>query len=186
MKHRNYLTAFAALIISLLMLCGCSEADLGEIEGAYVGSDVSRYIDSADEEPSETITDKETSDNETSAETYISEEITSADIHEASEESISETEKAVQKYYFRSEKLFDSHYEKHGAEFGDITQDEYLDLANELINAEGENILHKTEKEDGDFLYYDTETNEFLVLSTDGYIRTFFKPSAGLDYWERQ
>ena len=56
----------------------------------------------------------------------------------------------------------------------------------EAINAEGENILHKTEKEDGDFLYYDTETNEFLVLSTDGYIRTFFKPSAGLDYWERQ
>ncbi len=207
MKKRNFLTVFAAVMISLLMLCGCSEDDVGEIEGAYVGTDISRYIDSIGEEPTETLSetvsedDTETSDgkmsdgensndeifdSETAAKTVISDEITSADIPETSEADLSEMEKAVQKYYFRSEKLFDSHYEKHGAEFGDITQDEYLDLANELINAEGENILHKTEKDDGDFLYYDTETNEFLVLSTDGYIRTFFKPSAGLDYWERQ
>lgn len=214
---KNILTAFAAVMISLLMLCGCSEDDVGELEETYVGTDISRYIDSIGEEPTETLSETvseddtetsygetsdgetsdgemsdgensndEISDSETAAETVISDEITSADIPEASEDDLSETEKAVQKYYFRSEKLFDSHYEKHGAEFGDITQDEYLDLANELINAEGENILHKTEKEDGDFLYYDTETNEFLVLSTDGYIRTFFKPSAGLDYWERQ
>ena len=195
MKKRNFLTVLAAVMISLLMLCGCSEDDVGEIEGAYVGTDISRYIDI--EEPTETLseivseddtetTNEKISDSETANDTIISEEITSADMPETSEADLSETEKAVQKYYFRSEKLFDSHYEKHGAEFGDITQDEYLDLANELINAEGENILHKTEKDDGDFLYYDTETNEFLVLSTDGYIRTFFKPSAGLDYWERQ
>lgn len=196
MRKRNFLTVFAAVMMSLLLLCGCSDDDAVEIEGVYVGTDISRYID-IEEEPTETLSetvpedDTETSDGkisdeETLPETILSEEITSADIPEASEADLSETEKAVQKYYFRSEKLFDSHYEKHGAEFGDITQDEYLDLANELINAEGENILHKTEKEDGDFLYYDTETNEFLVLSTDGYIRTFFKPSAGLDYWERQ
>ncbi len=193
---KNILTVFAALMMSLLLLCGCSDDDAVEIEGVYVGTDISRYIDSEEisaETSSETVLTDESepsedisSDEETLPETILSEEITSADIPEASEADLSETEKAVQKYYFRSEKLFDSHYEKHGAEFGDITQDEYLDLANELINAEGENILHKTEKEDGDFLYYDTETNEFLVLSTDGYIRTFFKPSAGLDYWERQ
>lgn len=196
MRKRNFLTVFAAVMMSLLLLCGCSDDDAVEIEGVYVGTDISRYIDSEEisaETSSETVLTDESepseeisSDEETLPETILSEEITSADIPEASEADLSETEKAVQKYYFRSEKLFDSHYEKHGAEFGDITQDEYLDLANELINAEGENILHKTEKEDGDFLYYDTETNEFLVLSTDGYIRTFFKPSAGLDYWERQ
>ena len=196
MRKRNFLTVFAALMMSLLLLCGCSDDDAVEIEGVYVGTDISRYIDSEEisaETSSETVLTDESepsedisSDEETLPETILSEEITSADIPEASEADLSETEKAVQKYYFRSEKLFDSHYEKHGAEFGDITQDEYLDLANELINAEGKNILHKTEKEDGDFLYYDTETNEFLVLSTNGYIRTFFKPSAGLDYWERQ
>ena len=187
MRKRNFLTVFAALMLSLLLLCGCSDDDAVEIEGVYVGTDISRYIDSK-ETHSETVSADEgepSEDISSDEEAAISEEITFADIPEASEADLSETEKAVQKYYFRSEKLFDSHYEKHGAEFGDITQDEYLDLANELINAEGENILHKTEKEDGDFLYYDTETNEFLVLSTDGYIRTFFKPIAGLDYWER-
>lgn len=182
MKQRNFLTAFAAVIISLLMLCGCSGDDIVKIEGTPTGTDISRYINSADEE----ISSDETALTEGAAETIFSEEMISADITETSEENSSETEQAVQKYYFRSDELFDSHYEKHGAEFGDITQEEYLDLANELINAAGDNILHKTEKEDGDFLYYDTETNEFLVLSTDGYIRTFFKPNAGLDYWERQ
>lgn len=191
MRKRNFLTVFAALMMSLLLLCSCSDDNAVEIEGVYVGTDISRYIDSEEtsaEINSETVSadESEPSEDISSDEETLPEEITSADIPEASEADLSETEKAVQKYYFRSGKLFDSHYEKHGAEFGDITQDEYLDLANELINAEGENILHKTEKEDGDFLYYDTETNEFLVLSTDGYIRTFFKPSAGLDYWERQ
>lgn len=203
---KNILTALTAMMIALLMLCGCSEDKIDEIDVTNVGTDISRYADSSGEETEETVSEtsveknEDISDEETLTEKFSAEEtiettaetttafaeITFADIPEFSEETASETEKAVQKYYFRSEKLFDSHYEKHGAEFGDITQDEYLDLANELINAEGENILHKTEKEDGDFLYYNTETNEFLVLSTDGYIRTFFKPSAGLDYWERQ
>ena len=166
MRKRNFLAAFAAVMISLLMLCGCSEDDVGEIEGTYVGTDISRYID-IEEEPTETLSEtvseddtetsdgkifdrensnEEISDSETANDTIISEEITSADIPETSEEDLSETEKAVQKYYFRSEKLFDSHYEKHGAEFGDITQDEYLDLANELINAEGENIRIRPKK----------------------------------------
>lgn len=206
---KNILKAFAATMTALFLLCSCSGDTPEEIDATNVGSDISRYVDSTEEETEETVsetsseesedtsaeealteeaieTTAETTSETTSETTTVFEEITSADIPEFSEETATETEKAVQKYYFRSEKLFDSHYEKHGAEFGDITQDEYLDLANELINAEGENILHKTEKEDGDFLYYDTETNEFLVLSTDGYIRTFFKPSAGLDYWERQ
>ena len=30
------------------------------------------------------------------------------------------------------------------------------------------------------------ETNEFVVVSTDGYIRTYFNPSDGIDYFNRQ
>ena len=95
MRKRNFLIAFAAVMISLLMLCGCSENDIGEIEGTYVGTDISRYID-IEEEPTETlsetvpeddtetsdgkISDEEISDSETANDTIISEEITSADI----------------------------------------------------------------------------------------------------------
>ncbi len=48
------------------------------------------------------------------------------------------------------------------------------------------NALHKKEAEDGDDVYYIEETNEFVVVSTDGYIRTYFNPSSGKDYFDRQ
>ncbi len=46
--------------------------------------------------------------------------------------------------------------------------------------------LHKTEAEDGDDVYYIESTNEFVIVSTDGYIRTYFYPDAGMDYYNRQ
>ena len=46
--------------------------------------------------------------------------------------------------------------------------------------------LHKTEKEDGDDVYYLKDTNEFVIVSTDGYIRTYFYPRDGIEYFERQ
>lgn len=85
-------------------------------------------------------------------------------------------------YTFRTQELFDQHYQKHGAEFGNVTQSEYLALANALIS--NPDALTKTD--DGDTLYYDKAKNEFAVLSGDGFIRTFFKPDDGMDYWDRQ
>ncbi|MBR6873662.1 MAG: hypothetical protein IKN17_09190 [Ruminococcus sp.] len=96
------------------------------------------------------------------------------------------TAKEYKQYSFRSKKLFDSHYQKHGSEFGSITQEEYLKLANDLLNSDSDTILHKTEKEDGDDVYFDTATGYFLVLSTDGYIRTFFIPDKGIEYYNKQ
>lgn len=88
-------------------------------------------------------------------------------------------------YTFRTEELYESHFLKHGAEFGDITKQEYLDKANALIDDTSDDVLTKRE-EDGDYLFFNTETGEFLVLSEDGYIRTFFIPDDGIDYWNRQ
>ena len=48
------------------------------------------------------------------------------------------------------------------------------------------NALHKTEKEDGDDVYYVEATNEFVVVSTDGYIRTYFLPDSGKKYYDKQ
>ena len=91
----------------------------------------------------------------------------------------------AKKYTFRTKDLYDEHYKKHGAEFGKITQSEYLTLANELINSGSSNVLHKTE-DDGDKLFFDKETGYFAVLSKDGYIRTCFVPDSGIKYWEKQ
>ena len=87
-------------------------------------------------------------------------------------------------YEFRSEDLLDQHFDKHGDEFDYDTVDEYVQGANRVIN--DPNSLFKIEEEDGDYIYYLESTNEFVVVSTDGYIRTYFKPTDGIDYFNRQ
>ena len=47
------------------------------------------------------------------------------------------------------------------------------------------NTLHAVEAEDGDDVYYLERTNEFVVVSVDGYIRTYFCPEDGIDYFHR-
>jgi pyocin large subunit-like protein len=85
---------------------------------------------------------------------------------------------------FRKKKYLDEHYEKHGVEMGFASAEEYLAAANKVLD--NPNVLHKKEKEDDDEVYYLEETNEFVVVSDDGYIRTYFYPSAGIDYYNRQ
>ncbi len=87
-------------------------------------------------------------------------------------------------YHFRNEKLLRQHFEKHGGEFDYSTAEEYEKGASDVIN--NPEALFKTEAEDGDGVYYIEQSNEFVILSTDGYIRTYFKPSGGIDYFNRQ
>ena len=85
---------------------------------------------------------------------------------------------------FRNETLWEDHFEKHGSEFGYKSKEEYLKGANEVINSS--TSKHKTEAEDGDEIYYDEDKNEIVFVSIDGYIRTYFKPSDGINYYNRQ
>ena len=87
-------------------------------------------------------------------------------------------------YYFRNEKLLTEHYEKHGKEMGFDSPESYEAAANDVIN--NPDSLHRIEEEDGDDVYYHEETNSFVVVSIDGYIRTFFYPDDGLEYFNRQ
>lgn len=87
-------------------------------------------------------------------------------------------------YDFRYEDALQQHYEKHGVEMGFASPGEYLAAANAVIA--NPDALTKTEKEDGDTVYYVKDTNEFVVLSTDGYIRTYFCPDDGIGYFNRQ
>ena len=92
--------------------------------------------------------------------------------------------KDYQEYHFRNENLLKSHYEKHGKEMGFSSSEEYELSASDVVN--DSESLHKTEKEDGDDVYYKEDTNEFVVVSTDGYIRTYFNPDEGKKYFDRQ
>ena len=85
---------------------------------------------------------------------------------------------------FRNKRRLDEHYEKHGKDMGFKDAEEYQEAASNVVN--NPNALHKIEKEDGDDVYYVEDTNEFVVVSTDGYIRTYFNPDGGIDYYKRQ
>ena len=93
-------------------------------------------------------------------------------------------EENIKEYTFRNEKLLKSHYEKHGIEMGFSTEEEYQTAASLVVN--NPKALHKKEKEDNDDVYYLEETNEFVIVSTDGYIRTYFNPNSGIEYYNRQ
>ena len=85
---------------------------------------------------------------------------------------------------FRNDNLWEEHFIKHGSEFGYSTKEEYLQGANEVVASAYSK--HKKEAEDGDDIYYDTENNEIVFVSEDGYIRTYFKPTDGINYYNRQ
>ena len=87
-------------------------------------------------------------------------------------------------YTFRNDRLLTEHFEKHGIEMGFSTKEEYQKAASDVIN--DPDSLHKLEKEDGDDVYYKVETNEFVVVSKDGFIRTYFCPDSGQAYFDRQ
>lgn len=87
-------------------------------------------------------------------------------------------------YYFRNDDLLEEHYKKHGMEMGFASMEAYEEAASAVIN--NPLVMQKTEAEDGDYVYYVEETNEFVVVSGDGYIRTYFNPTDGLDYYNRQ
>lgn len=85
---------------------------------------------------------------------------------------------------FRNARLLNDHYEKHGREMGFASAKEYEEAAAAV--ASDPRAFHKTESDDGDDVYYLKATNEFVIVSTDGYIRTYFKPDSGIKYYNKQ
>lgn len=85
---------------------------------------------------------------------------------------------------FRNNKLLQQHYQKHGIDMGFASAEEYERAAAAVPFHP--DVLHKIEAEDGDDVYYIESTNEFVIVSTDGYIRTYFNPDRGIDYYNRQ
>ena len=87
-------------------------------------------------------------------------------------------------YRFRNADLLNEHYLKHGVEMGFASKEEYQAAASAVVT--NENALHKLEAEDGDDVYYLEASNEFVIVSTAGFIRTYFKPNDGIAYYNRQ
>ncbi len=135
------------------------------------------------------ITSDTSSESVVSAQSAVSSTLDSAGDANTSSKTVSVQESSspeVQQtlYKFRNANLLNQHYEKHGKDMGFKSAEEYEQAAAAVPN--NPNVLHKTEKEDGDDVYYVESTNEFVIVSTDGYIRTYFNPDQGIDYYNKQ
>ena len=91
---------------------------------------------------------------------------------------------APQRITFRNESLLREHFDKHGKEMGFTDAKAYEQAAAAVVT--NPLSLHKLEAEDKDDVYYLESTNEFVIVSTDGYIRTYFKPDKGKAYFDQQ
>ena len=88
---------------------------------------------------------------------------------------------------FRSTARLVEHYEKHGREFGTVSQAQYLQLAQQLRDAPvGGDVLEVVRQADGVISRFDKASGAFLAADPDGTIRTFFKPNDGEAYFRRQ
>lgn len=200
LKNKILSTISVLALASTVLLTGCEFDAEFNIEGTSVKSEAAveseeaveseAAVESEDEDESvaenssidETVqTSKETSIDETS---QASKTTSIDDTTQASKETSEETKTQEIAYSFRNKKLLNQHYEKHGKDMGFASAREYEEAASEVIN--NPEALNKIEAEDGDYVYYVEKTNEFVILSKDGYIRTYFLPDSGKKYYDKQ
>lgn len=93
-------------------------------------------------------------------------------------------EKPAKVLIFQNFKLLSEHFEKYGRDMGYTSSEEYLAAANAVVANSA--ALHKKQADSGDDIYFLTDTNDLVVVSGDGYIRTYFRPADGIDYYNRQ
>ena len=87
---------------------------------------------------------------------------------------------------FADARRLDEHFDKHGAEFGRITKQDYLRQAQLLRDAQVSGPILETVRRDGVATRFDRQTGAFIAFNPNGIIRTFFKPNDGERYYRRQ
>jgi len=193
MKQNNKRNLSAASLAVILLLAVITffakKEDSGDTEAliqneSFVETQLVQQEEQGDIEQSSRLQQQDTETEQEILEEDSSTESTQLEKTQQQNTEIKNAAEEILTYQFRKEQYLTQHFQKHGAEFPYDTEEEYLQGANKVINNPAS--LHKIEAEDGDDVYYLEETNEFVIVSTDGYIRTYFKPNSGIDYYNRQ
>lgn len=87
---------------------------------------------------------------------------------------------------FRTHHQLEEHYQKHGREFGSISEMQYLHLAQQLRDAPVGGSVLEIIKPGGVISRFDRRKGYFGAYDPDGTIRTFFVPNDGERYFRRQ
>ena len=87
---------------------------------------------------------------------------------------------------FRNDHYLDEHYAKHGPEFGQISKQDYLKMAQSLRDSRPGAEIMESRRPDGGAAHFDKRRGWFVAFDEDGTIRTFFVPNDGIRYFNRQ
>lgn len=87
---------------------------------------------------------------------------------------------------FPNEKKFNTHVNKHSYQYGNISPNEYLELARKLLASNLTKDIDGFISADGFIFKYNKKTNDFAIGRPDGKISTLFKPDNKEQYWEEQ
>ncbi|MBU5677900.1 minor capsid protein [Alkaliphilus sp. MSJ-5] len=94
--------------------------------------------------------------------------------------------KVWQNAEFSTEKLFNKHYDKHLSEYGNITKEEYLNMARDLLASPVKGDIEGFKSGIGFVFRYNKTTNDFAIGRADGYISTLYKPIDGYEHYLEQ
>ena len=180
----KYIKILSILFVTALLSFSAGCTDISDMSDTQSQQSLVIYTKAPEESETESQTEPITEEI-TEPETELQTEIITEEVTETFADY---DDNSYVEYHFRNKKLLNQHFQKHGGEFADDfgyqSAEEYEKGASDVIN--NPYALYKTEAEDGDGVYYIESTNEFVVLSTDGYIRTYFRPDKGIDYFNRQ
>jgi len=78
---------------------------------------------------------------------------------------------------FRTRERLENHFDFHGDEFGAADEEDYERMADTFAGGpSAETTLECVRVLDGAVVRWDRVTQEFAIVSADGFIQTYFKP----------
>lgn len=95
---------------------------------------------------------------------------------------------------FNPKLFYKDHYEKHvqnvidspKESMGDLSPEQYIRRARNLLNDTASNKVLKSVTNDGELMAYDVENDYFAIARKNGIIKTYFKPTSKIKYWKGQ
>ena len=84
---------------------------------------------------------------------------------------------------FSSQKLAKRHFKIHGNQYPGLSEQEYLQVARDLLSAENSDDVLSYETELGFLVKYRRSTDDFAVGRPDGHVSTVFKPDEKEEYF---
>jgi len=87
---------------------------------------------------------------------------------------------------FASRQKLVDHYKKHGLEFGAVTMEQYLRKAQDLRDRPAGGAILESVRPEGVVTRFDRGSGDFIAFNRDGIIRTYFRPTDGEKYYQRQ